>query len=256
MNGNRDLKLVALATAICVVGSVITPLGAVRVIFAVPLCLFLPGYAITAAAFGRNLPRQAELLPLSIGISLAALTLGSILLNYTPDGIRGLPWALLLLLIVFACCGIAARRRPRVDAAEPLRLPRFHLASAALLVGAVVAVVAALILAQTTLHAENALGYSQLWIAPPSNTAPAVRIGVTSEEQQVSSFELVVKFGSLPQPTTRTISLEPGRSQVLIFHPPRSDRPVPVVARLFRAARPEAVYRSVDSWVPAETETP
>src|SRR6187397_103616 len=100
MRGHRDLRLVAAAAIVCAVVALITPLGPVRVVFAAPLALILPGYALTSALFGSNRPEPLQWLALTLGVSLACLALGSLLLNYVPGGIGGLAWAILLVLIV------------------------------------------------------------------------------------------------------------------------------------------------------------
>jgi hypothetical protein len=248
------LRLVAIATVFCAVLSVITPLGAVRVIFAAPLALFLPGYAIAAAASRRRPLGWPELLPLSVGISLAALALGSILLNYTPGGLRGGPWALLLTLITLGSCWIAALHRP---SKRPRRtmivIPKLAPAAAILSAVGVALAIAALILAQTTLHADGAFGYTELWMVPPARSDRVARIGVTSEQQHPTAYRLVATRGDGP-PVNSSFTLSPGESRLVNLGPSSSKQAVPVVAKLYKRGRPEQVYRQVSGWVPADEE--
>jgi hypothetical protein len=255
LKGHRDLRLVAVATVLCAALSVITPLGAVRIIFAAPLALFLPGYAIAAAASRRRPLGWPELLPLSVGISLAALALGSILLNYTPGGLRGGPWALLLTLVTLGSCWVAALRRPtnrprRATTVMPKPAPAVAILSA----GGVAMAIAALILAQTTLHADGAFGYTQLWMIPPAQSNRAARIGVTSEQQRPTAYRLVATLGDGSPPLNRSFTLSPGESQLLSLEPASSTQAVPVVARLYKRGRPDEVYRQVSGWVAAGEE--
>ena len=62
------------------------------------------------------------MLALSVGLSLAMLALGSLVLNYVPGGIRACSWAVLLVLVVLAASREAAlRRRPRRPGAGHFR---------------------------------------------------------------------------------------------------------------------------------------
>lgn len=256
MREQRDLRLVVAATALCAVGSLITPLGAVRIVFAAPLTLFLPGYAITAAVFGPRQPRWPEMVPLTVSISLATIALGGILLNYTPGGIRGLPWTLLLTLVIVACCQVAAVRRSRLPTKRRrLELPRVTPTGAILLVACVALTAAALALAQTTLRAENALGYTELWMVPREQTGVAARIGVTSQQQNPTAYRLEVKFGDRRQKIKRSFELEPGETLNLHFSHPPAAQPVSIKAQLFKRGKPHKVYRSVDGWLPAAKES-
>jgi len=252
VKGYRDLRLVAAATVLCAAVSLITPLGAVRIMFAAPLALFLPGYAITAAASGRRPLGWPQLLPLSVGISLAALALGSILLNYTPGGLRGAPWALLLTLITLGSCRVAALRRPVGRQRQAaIALPRPAPAVTVLVAAGVTMAIAALVLAQTTMRADGAFGYTELWMVPPAQSDRVARIGVTSEQQRPTAYRLVARLGDGSPPVDHSFTLDPGESRFLSLNPGTSAKPIPVVAELYKRGRLEVVYRQVSGWVPA-----
>jgi len=246
MRGHRDLRLLVAFTLVCAVGALITPLGGVRVIFAAPLALVIPGYAITAAAFGSRLPPWPERLPLTLGISLAFLALASLVLNYTPGGIRGLPWALLVVAVVLLCCRIAARRRGR-SRSQAAALPRLKIRpTTAILAACTLAMVAAaLILARTTPHNDRASGYTQLWIAPAEASEASARIGVTSEQQQTRAYRLSVDVEGQSKPTTYSFELQPGETHVTTISPSRIGSPVAVDAKLYLRGHPTTVYRRV-----------
>jgi uncharacterized membrane protein len=248
VRGHRDLRLLAAATLVCAIGSLITPLGPVRVIFAVPLTLILPGYAVTAAAFGARLPAWPERVPLLLGGSLACLALASIVVNYLPGGIHGLPWTILLVILVLACCRTAARRRRRTTV-EIGPVPSFRPspATALLAVGSLAAVVVALILAQSTVTTNHVYGYTQLWIAPPKPTNTPPRIGVTSEQQQTRAYRLVVEVEGKTDRLERTFELEPGETRMVTIPTDRTTSPVGVTARLYLRGRPAKVYRRVST---------
>jgi uncharacterized membrane protein len=255
MKGHHDLRLVSLLTVICALGSLVTVIGPVRIVFAAPLALVLPGYAIAAAAFGRRRLGLIELVPLTVGISLSALVLGSVVLNYTPGGIRGGTWIALLVLLVLGCCRLAAvRRGPGSSRQLPLQLPRLSGRAAILLVGALALTAAALTLAQTTLPAGSAYGFTELWLVPTDQTPVVARIGVASQQQRRTAYRLVVKVGDAA-PVSRKVVLEPAEKLSLDFSAPPTPQPTPVEADLYLRGEPKVPYRSVSGWVPSSGET-
>jgi len=249
MRGHRDLRLLFALTIVCAVGALITPLGLIRVIFAVPLTLILPGYAITAAAFASRPLGWPERLPLTLGVSLACLALSSLVLNYTPGGIRGLPWALLLVLVVFFSCRSAARRRGRSRARnKPAALPKLKPRPVTVILGLVTLamVAAALVLAQATFENDHASGYTQLWIKPPKPADTSAQVGVTSEQQQTRAYRLVVEVEGQTSPVVQTFELEPNQTHLTTIN---SDIALPlgVEAKLYLRGRPTKAYRRVST---------
>jgi hypothetical protein len=248
VRGHRDLRLLVAATLVCAVGSLITPLGPVRVIFAVPLTLILPGYAVTAAAFGARLPAWPERLPLTLGASLACLALASIVLNYVPGGIHGLPWTIILIVIVLASCRIAARRRRRTTVEfGPIPSLRPSPMTALLAVGTLAAVLVALSLAQNTATTNHVYGYTQLWIEPPRATDRPARIGITSEQQQTRAYRLMIEIEGESDPMKRTFELEPGQTRMVTVPIDESTGPVGVEARLYLRGHQDKAFRRVST---------
>jgi uncharacterized membrane protein len=190
---------------------------------------------------------------LAIGLSLAVLALGSLVLNFAPGGLRPGSWALLLWLVVLAACRAAAVRRPP-SAGKAIAMPRLRLSASAvaLLAAAVLASGAAFALAFTDLPAKNAIGYTELWVQPiDGKTAPAARIGVGSDEQEATDYFLRVHFGPNGRTKIRVLKLNPGESRVIRFEDEAAltGRAVSVHAALFRAEEPYRVYRRVSAWV-------
>jgi uncharacterized membrane protein len=267
MRGYKDLRAASAASVLCALVALFVPYEAVRAVAAVPLCLVFPGYAIVSAAFGRQKLGGWQLSLLTLGMSLVALALGSLVLNYVPGGIRGTTWALLLVLVVVSCCGLAALRRgapARRPAARQRRgggrslpwsrlKPRDHL----MLGGAVVAAAAALIVAQIPVSATHATGYTQLWMLPKSGDAGSVRVGVASEEQSPLRYKLEVSVGSNAPVFSTDLGLQPGSERV--FSVPLKAAPkrgsVRVAALLIRADRFRHVYRRVTNWLPSARST-
>jgi Protein of unknown function (DUF1616) len=254
VRGHKDLRLLLAVSVLCALGALLVPVDVVRLVFAVPLTLFLPGYAIAAAAFAQNPAGRPKMALMGVGLSLALLPLGALVLNYVPGGIQAGSWALLLVLVVLAACRAAAVRRPRAAAQSPAP-PRVRpsAATAAVLGLAALMVVAALVLAFITLPAKNAVGYTELWIQP---SGAAVRVGVRSDEQQRNDYRLVVR-GSGGGPVVRRFALEPGEGHVLRIATGVSAVAAsrPVTAVLYRSGHGAKAYRRVSTRIPAPQAT-
>jgi Protein of unknown function (DUF1616) len=253
MRGHGDLEAAVGSAALCALLALVLPFEPLRMLLAAPLTLFLPGYAIAAAIFARERIGRSRFLLFSVGLSLAVLALGALVLNYGPGGVRAWSWALLLFLVVLGCCRGAALRRPRrADAPLSWSLPRPNGGQAALLAGGALALVAAVALAFTPLSATNATGFTEIWIAPLAGDN-GVRVGVGSAERDASSYRLVVNFGGSRE-VTRRLELEPGQRQVLALGESAAASslvPVPVTATLFKedSPAPGRPFRQVSTWL-------
>jgi uncharacterized membrane protein len=252
VRGHSDLERVTVAAIVCALVASLIPWEVVRLIAALPLAVFLPGYAIVAAAFGpRQLDRQV-LLMLTLACGLAVLCLGGLVLNYLPGGLRTVTWALLLVLVVVAASRGAALRRPktwkRPGPRARVRIRRIDLACG---LAALAAAVGALALAYTPLPASDAAGYTALWMLPNSNDSrPSVRVGVISAEQGAERYRLQVRLGEARRLRVYRFALDPGEERV--FRVPvklEATGSTRVAASLYEQARPRALYRRVTSWL-------
>lgn len=248
MRGQRDLAIAAWGSVLCALAALLIPWPALSLLFAAPLVLLAPGYAIVAATFARrhNLGWQRTAL-LSLALSLATLVIGAFVLNYAPGGIRDFSWAILLPLVTIACCRAAALRRPKSARPAPPR-PSIGRRDAAFVGGGVALAAAALVLAMTALPADNARGYTELWVTPGGSSA---EVGVGSEEQHETSYVLRTRLGG-GAPIVRRFTLRPGEEHKIRLGavPSSNGAPVPVEARLSRANHPDQVYRRVSAWIP------
>ena len=116
-----DLRVVFLWLVITPVCIFVPPLSesALRVVVAIPLVLFLPGYALLAALFPRRADLgMAERAALSVGLSVALVPLVGLVLNYTPWGIRLVPVAISLEVLTLALAVAAHGRRLALPAAD------------------------------------------------------------------------------------------------------------------------------------------
>ncbi len=250
MRGQRDLAIAAWGSVLSALLALVIPWPALSLVFAVPLALLAPGYAIVAATFARRDLDWPRVALLSLALSLATLVIGSFLLNYVPGGIRDISWAILLPLVTIACCRAAALRRPKSGRAA-LPTPKISRGNAAFALGGLALAVAAVVLAMTTLPAKNARGYTELWVTPQAHRTGGAKIGVGSEEQHKTSYVLRTRVGN-DTLAVRRFTLRPGEERTIrLYTAPSADgTPVPVKAQLALAARPGQVYRQVSASIP------
>lgn len=250
MRGHLDLQRVVVATFVLTAVALLIPWDLIQVLAALPLCLLLPGYAIVSLVFaGRELPR-AQLLVFSLACSFAALALGVLLLNYMPGGIREITWALFLVILICACCRGAALRRPRPSRRRRQRGPRLRLRrrDLALLASGLLIGVIAIVLAQTAVPAEKAEGFTTLWMLPAKDGGGSLRVGVLSSEQKEEAYVLRVN-GAGDKPGVSRFRLEPGEERVFRVPVTTSRAGARVDASLYRAGKPDKLYRRVTAWV-------
>jgi len=95
-----------------------------RVVFALPVVLFIPGYALIAALFPGNTDIDGiERVALSFGLSIAVVPLIGLALNYTPWGIRLDPIVISLTIFTVAMVLVAQYRRSVLPAEEQFVIP-------------------------------------------------------------------------------------------------------------------------------------
>ena len=243
----------ALAAALlCATISVAVPLEGLRIAAGLPLCLLLPGYALAAAIFARNSMHPAPMLLLGVALSLSTLVIGSLFLDATPWGLRTGTWAGWLVGVTLAGCILAARRRRRSPPVRRRRTAtRIRPADGALLVGAAVAAIAAVTVAWTPFPAKDVAGYTRLWVLPLDRPGAAgVRVGVGSEEQDTTAYQLELRIGGKGAPILSDIVLAPGQERILNVRvqEPLAGTSLPVTARLYVPGRSEP-YRRARSWI-------
>lgn len=257
MRGHRDLRLACAAAVLCALGAALVPLEIVRVIAALPLALFLPGYAVIALAFGSSELEQPKRLMLSVAVSLMILVLGAFVLNIFPFGLTTASWAVLLAVIVVAACRGAALRRARPTAGKQrVSLPRPSLPAVAIGAVALAIAVAAIALAQKPLPADGAVGFTALWMLPTDSREDTVAVGVVSNQHHRTSYELEVSPGKNQLKSYR-VQLDPGEERVFeVDVPSEADGRTHVAATLYRTLRPGEPYRRVTSWLPRQKTLP
>ncbi len=95
-----------------------------RVLFSVPVILFIPGYVLIAALFPEKKSIDGiERFALSIGLSIAVVPLIGLVLNYTPFGIRLDSIVTSLFIIILAMMIITVYRRASIPEEERFAVP-------------------------------------------------------------------------------------------------------------------------------------
>lgn len=214
MNLRRADLAAPAAAVLCAVVTCIAPWVPVRAVAAAPLCLVLPGFALTRAIFAGSAPPSAQpsqtmRITLTFALSLTTLIIGSLALDLAPGGLQRTSWAVLL-AVVTGLASIASLLRRGEGGAAPmeLRLPRPRLGSSIIVVLAAVIAVGAFVASRFPLPARNAIGYTQLWILPASGAQRAVEIGVVCDQLHTTGYRLDVSQGK--RTSSVQISLRPG----------------------------------------------
>ncbi len=93
--------------------------GAVRIALGLVFVLFSPGYSLIAALFpGKTQLSGVKRVVLGFGMSIAAVPLLGLILNYTPWGIRLYPILLSVLAFIVAMAVVEWHRRRRLPSEE------------------------------------------------------------------------------------------------------------------------------------------
>ncbi len=252
MTRDRGLFYAVLLAMVCGVVAVLAPWVPLRVIAALPLAFFLPGYGLTAATFGpARLDRGRELL-LAFALSLVLLALGGLVLS--AFGIYAGTWALLLVLLTAAGCTVGTVRLATSAAPltrKPPPRPRWRLRrrDGAMALAAIAIAAVAVILSQVSFKAGDAEGYTALWMLP-GRGGTSVEVGVSSAQQTPWSYVLDVRPAG-GGPIVRSFHLDPGDEQVFRLRLPAGsgDEPLRVTASLYREGERGRPYRQVVDWV-------
>lgn len=247
MRGHTDLRAALAAAVVCAAAALILPWAPLRLLFAAPLALFLPGYAVTAACFARHGLEPLRFALLSVGLSLAVLALGALPLNYLPGGIAAGWWAAYLVLVV-AAAGRGAALRRASDRRPPRArsIPAWNRSAAVPLGLAGLIAIAALILVFTPLPAHHVKGFTELWMVPSTRADVAV-VGIASREQGEAEYLIELRVGSRDKPfDVHRVRLRPGQEWRRAIVAPAAFRGhrARVTATLFKTGR-TAIYRYV-----------
>jgi hypothetical protein len=250
---SSDLLAVMIIAALSAALALVLPADSiVRLICALPLVLFLPGYAITAALFPPRSLGVPERLLFSLGLSVIVTALAGLALNLTPWGLQTSTWAIALAAIVLLAGTIAWRRRQDaaitavpVDTQFKLRFREGLLLGLAVLVTGT-----AIGLTRLPVAPDGVAGYTSLWMIPADpGSSNDFRLGLNSSEFTETRYRLQVSVGDQVVQAWPELSLKPGEVWETTIGL-RSDQVVSgtIVADLYRLDNPTTIYRHVKLW--------
>lgn len=243
---NRNLidLLVVEIFAIVAVAAVLSSAAtaAVLPVFALPLVLVVPGYALTVMLFPKHKFGYPELFAYSLGSSLVADILGGLVINATPQGLNASSWILWLGTVTLCSSIIAALRRPP-DFNPGWHLLRLNLSvPQGLMLGlSVIVAVSAIMLARD--RATPSSSFTELWVLPAETVGlGTIQFGVRNLESAQMEYRLDLKVGD-EVVYTAPIDLSPSETwaRTMVLQTPRNE----VRVLLYRSDKPEQVYREV-----------
>jgi hypothetical protein len=223
-----------------------------RGIFALPLVLFLPGYALVRLVFARREIGSMETVLLGVGLSMSISALSGLLLHLTPWGVQVGSLATWLGGLSLVFLGLAWLRRIRLQNTLP-RTQRFRLrVRDGLFLAATAGVLwMGVSIIRQPAPAQSFQGYTLVWALPYEQGGPgAFKVVVRSQEFTPVEYHLRIESGGRVLAAYPVIELQPGESweQVEYFSRTQSgDRPVEV--SLYRLDDPNNIYRRVVLWV-------
>lgn len=247
---NADLLLViALAVLAGLTALLAQGLLVVRVPISLLLVLVLPGWAAGAALLPSRSVGTAERAILTVGGSLVLSTLGGLLLNWTPWGLRPVTWAVFLAAVTIVAALIGIGRRGATDAPPPQRVGLPPWRQSLLLGLAAVTVVGAFAVA-TAGATRQTQGFTQLWLLPSAPGSTTDSLGITSSELTTVTYRLQLEQGGQILQQWPAIRLAPGQTWQASVAAPAASSPSrePVTAVLYRGANVTEPYRHVLVW--------
>lgn len=246
---NADLIVIVVIAALNIVWVLLSAHSTIiGIILALPLVFVLPGYAVTEAlAYNRSLSVTYRAL-LSLGLSLAIDILSGFVLNMFSVGLRALSWVVLLglLIVVFSLLVAYLRRKSSADERRLLAF-RFRIYDYLLAGLALLMVVLSLQYSATSVEQPPHAGFTQLWMLPPQTTKNCtVRLGVRSFESTSTTYHIMMKENGIQVGIWSPIVLTPQEEwDHVVTIPTLSASSVSVEVSLYKADRPEKVYREV-----------
>jgi uncharacterized membrane protein len=233
-------------TALCAAVAAASSVGAVDIVFGLPLALFLPGAALIWAIDPWGLAvKGPERFMWSFASSIGIVILGGLLLNLT-GGLTRQHWLILSSAVVAITAVAAWLRSGNRVGEEPARwVTTLSLRPVALLVAAVLVVSGALVLSQRTNTESSREHFVQAWILPqPTGNvfSTTAQLGVRNEEGDTEVLLIRVKVGSSGT-STRTVDLRDGQewTRQVSRNPGQ-----PVSATVAIASRPSSILDRVD----------
>lgn len=221
----------------------------IGIMLALPLVFVLPGYGLTEVMFHKRSLDAAHRLTSSLALSLAIVILSGFILNILPVGLHAISWAMFLgiLTMIFSLWVAILRRRTQIS---EMRIPKLHLALHEYILFGLAVIVAILSIQYSAVGVEHQPhpGFTQLWMLPTKqvNNSCAVSVGVQSFETTSVTYRIVMTINGSQVNTWSSIVLSPQEEWIqAVSIKPGAAQNTYIEARLYRADKPEIVYRNV-----------
>lgn len=225
----------------------LTPLSAsaVRIPIVAVFVFIVPGLSITNNLF-HGLPQPFyERIAYSIGLSVALLALGGLVLHGLGLGFQTQVWMLLLCGVTIVNLAINAARPARGNIEETYRLADFSLLEFLFYTLACVIVVTA-ILFSIAGDQYPTTRFTELWVTQENESASVLNIGVSNHEMQTVSYQIEVLVNRRPVYRQNIDNLNSNltwEAHITLPEPPPMGDIVQV--QLYRQDQPDAIYRTV-----------
>ncbi len=245
-----DLIITSILAVVCaLIALVMAAVPLMRALGALPLVLFLPGYAVTAACLPQRSLARVERLLISLGLSVAITVLLGLTLYWAGVSLQTVTWAIALALTTVVACGIAWRRQPAAAGEKSATSPAIKLRLRDLVwMGLAVAISGAAIgIARLPSPASGVSGYTLLWMTPASNeNTENYQLGITSQEFATMTYRLQVMVDGRVVRDWPELKLAPGTTWTSpIVLPTDQLRAGSIEAALYRLDNPNVIYRQV-----------
>lgn len=242
------MAFTALGTAL-ILGGVSNVL--VKTILSIPLVFILPGYTLMVVLFPKNEFDPIERLLFSLGLSLAIVVLGGLVLNWMPWGLQADSWVMLLGGITIGVSLVAFFRYREYPSVDPEQLSIGLSYRQVLLLGlAALLIIGAMMLARMGALQQPSPAFTQLWILSADDTdESSVRVGVRSMEPSTKQYRLQVRVSDQVTHEVPLIELNPSETWESDFVlPMENNESGNVEAILYLLDNPEVAYRRVRLW--------
>jgi uncharacterized membrane protein len=229
----NELLLIIILTVLLGIIVYFSPSSILRVIFGLPALLFFPGYALLSALFpARDALHSLEWAAFSLAVSIAAVSLIGIILNYTPWGITLHSALLANAGFIIAAAALAWLRRYRINATERgivqfnIKLPFDQNQNTADKIISIILALAVLGAAGTLVYdyaaPQTGEKYTDFYILGPDGRATdytrdlavgwsgRVVVGIINHEQEPASYRVAAKIDGRDNAALGPVTLNGG----------------------------------------------
>lgn len=232
--------------------------GWVWALVALPLVVWLPGFALVAIAYGDSWrPDPWMAAALSVGLSLAAAVIVGVLLDMIPWGLRRESWVIVLGGLTLVALVLAWRRGARLVWPAALDGARIRWAQGLLLaatLGVTAAAIAVGIWGQETQRERTT--FTQFWMLPTAGLADSndgddgedgadIVVGIRNHEDETVTYRIFLTTGAGTAHYWSDITLDMGETWENTLDDINDTY---VAARLYRADQ-TTPYRYTQVWL-------